>query len=120
MYMVMFVLDDPNRLDEVLDAWDSIGVTGITIVESTGINRRRRAQRVGSMFMAGINRLMDSDQESHYTLFTMVHDQEVVKMCISEIERIVGDLSAPNSGVLASWQLDFVKGVPQPSHEVED
>ena len=113
MYMVMFVLDDPSRLDEVLDAWDSIGVTGVTIIESTGINRRRRARQVGAMFMAGINRIMSSDQESHYTLFTMVHDQEVVQKCIGAAEEIVGDLALPNSGVLASWPLDLVKGVPQ-------
>lgn len=112
MYMVMFVIDDPSHLDEVLDAWDSIGVTGVTIIESTGINRRRRARQVGSMFMAGINRIMSSDQESHYTLFTMVHNQEIVQKCIAAAETIVGNLASPNSGVLASWQLDVVKGVP--------
>lgn len=115
MHMVMFVLDDPNRLDEVLDAWDSIGVSGVTILESTGINRRRRARQVGSMFMAGINRLMSSDQESHYTLFTMVSDRATVQRCIEAAEKIVGDLASPNSGVLASWQLDLVKGVPPDS-----
>lgn len=119
MYMVMFVLDDPNRLDEVLDAWDSIGVSGVTIIESTGINRRRRARQVGSMFMAGINRLMSSDQESHYTLFTLVRDQEIVQDCITAVEKIVGDLNLPNSGVLASWQLDMVKGVPLPTEKSE-
>ncbi len=119
MYMIMFVLDDPNYLDKVLDAWDSIGVTGVTIIESTGINRRKRARQVGSMFMAGVNRLMSSDEESHYTLFTMVHDQEVVENCIAEVEKIVGDLDLPNSGVLASWQLDVVKGVPQSSRKTE-
>lgn len=120
MHMVMFVLDDPNRLDEVLDAWDSIGVSGVTILESTGINRRRRARQVGSMFMAGINRLMSSDQESHYTLFTVVHDRETVQRCIAAAEKIVGDLALPNSGVLASWQLDLVKGVPPASSNSEE
>lgn len=120
MYMVMFVLDDPNRLDEVLDAWDSIGVSGVTILESTGINRRRRARQVGSMFMAGINRLMSSDQESHYTLFTMVHNSSIVQRCIEAAEEIVGDLELPNSGVLASWQLDLVKGVSPALPNSED
>ena len=36
MYMVMFILDDPDRLDAVLDAWAKIGVSGTTIVESAG------------------------------------------------------------------------------------
>lgn len=39
MYMLMFILDDPNYLDEVLDAWEEVGVSGVTIVESTGMAR---------------------------------------------------------------------------------
>ena len=44
MFMVFFVLDDPNRLDDLLAAWTEAGVTGATIIESTGM-RRRMAQR---------------------------------------------------------------------------
>ncbi len=112
MYMILFVLDDPSHLDEVLDAWDAIGVAGVTIIESTGINRRRLARQVGATFMAGINRLMSGDQESHYTLLTIVPDQGIVQRCVEAVEKIVGDLDAPNSGVLAAWPLEYVKGVP--------
>ncbi len=111
MHIVMFVLDDPTFLDEVLNAWESIGVSGVTIIESTGINRRKRARQVGSMVMAGFNRLMSSDEESHYTLFTIVQDMEMVQNCIDAVEKIVGDLNLPDSGVLASWPLGLVKGV---------
>ncbi|MEW5872679.1 MAG: hypothetical protein AB1894_25690 [Chloroflexota bacterium] len=119
MYMVLFVLDDPSRLDEVLAAWDAIGVTGVTIIESTGINRRRRAAQVGTVFMAGINRLMSGDQESHYTLLTIVPNQSIVQRCVEAAEEIVGDLDAPNSGVLAAWPLEYVKGVPNRTRSEE-
>ncbi len=42
MYMLMFVLDDPGRLDPVLEAWEQVGIRGVTIIESTGIHRRRQ------------------------------------------------------------------------------
>ena len=45
MHMVLFVLDDPELLDEVLDVWEAIGVSGVTIMDSTGINRRRLARQ---------------------------------------------------------------------------
>ena len=112
MYMVMFVLNDPNRLDEVLNAWDAGGISGATIIESTGINRRRAARLVGTTIMAGINRLMSSDEESHYTLFAIVPDEATVVKCLATAESVVGDLNDPNTGVLAAWQLDVVKGVP--------
>lgn len=115
MHMVLFVLDNPDRLDEILDAWEAIGVTGVTIIESTGINRRRLARQVGTAFMAGINRLMSGDQESHYTLLTIVKGETMVQRCLATVEAIVGDLNTPNSGVLAAWPLPYVKGVPEPS-----
>jgi len=34
--MVMFVLQDTDRLDGVLDAWRAIGVSGVTIIETIG------------------------------------------------------------------------------------
>lgn len=120
MHMILFVLDDPSQLDSVLDAWNEIGVSGVTIMDSTGINRRRLARQVGTMFMAGINRLMSSEQETHYTLFTIVDSVEVVEKCTAAVERIVGDLNTPNSGVLAAWPLDYVKGVPNKNHLNED
>jgi hypothetical protein len=112
MYMVLFVLDDPDLLEGVLDAWDKIGVSGVTIVESTGINRLRRAQQVGSPFMAGINRLMSGDQEMNYTLLTIVKGETLVQKCVAAVEKVVGDLSEPNTGVLAAWPVAYVKGVP--------
>jgi hypothetical protein len=112
MYMVMFVLDDPSRLDEVLNTWEAVGISGATIIESSGINRRRLAKLVGTNLMAGINRLMSSDEESHYTLFTIVPDESVVARCLEAAESVVGDLNQKNTGVLAAWPLSVVKGVP--------
>jgi nitrogen regulatory protein PII len=112
MYMLMLVLDDPNQLDEVLDAWDGVGVSGVTIIESSGINRRRMARQVGMLFMEGINRLIGSEEESHYTLLVIVPDDATVQACLKAVETITGDLDGPNTGVLAAWPLSFVKGVP--------
>lgn len=118
MHMIMFVLDDPDRLDEVLDAWSELGVSGVTIVESTGVVRHR-GLHVGSPFMAGINRLVRRDQESHITLFTIVKGEAVVRECIQAIERIVGDLKQPYTGVMAAWPVSIVKGVPDPTLDTE-
>lgn len=112
MYMVMFVLDDPNQLDAVLDAWEASGVSGVTIIESTGINRRRRARQVGTAFMSGMNRIIGDTQESHYTLYVIVPEASQVQTCITAAEEVVGDLQQPNTGVLAAWELTTARGVP--------
>jgi hypothetical protein len=111
MYMIMFVLDDPDRLDEILGAWEAVGVSGVTIIESTGLARHVGVKRVGSPLMAGINRILQSDQEGHYTLMTIVSDEQVVTACARAAESIVGPLTEPHTGVLAAWPVPIVHGV---------
>ncbi len=106
MYMIMFVLDDPNRLDAVLEAWHTIGVSGVTIVESTGIYRQRVPARYG------LGGLAVSREEGHYTLFVIVPDEELVRKSLAAVEEVVGNLDDPNTGVLAAWPIMVVKGVP--------
>ncbi len=119
MHMLLFVLDDPNQLDDVLLAWEQVGISGVTIIESTGINRVRTTQLAGKPFMAGINRLLHSDEEGHYTLFTIVKGAETVRECIKAAEKVVGNLKGPHTGVMAAWPVSIVKGIPDPSLNTE-
>lgn len=111
LYMLMFVLDDPNQLDAILDAWEAIGVTGVTFIESSGLYRRQ-AQRANVPFMLGFHRLVGGNREGHYTLFAIV-EQEIIPVCIEAAEKVVGDLSEPQTGVLAAWPLPVIKGAPK-------
>lgn len=108
MYMIMFVLDDPDRLDEVLDAWEQAGTQGATIIESTGINRYRGR----SLPMRYVFTTPRRQEEGHITLFAIVSSLEVAQACLQATEALVGDLNLPNNGVIAIWPLAIVKGVP--------
>jgi len=116
MYMIFFVLDDPNRLDELLAAWERAGVRGATIIESTGIHRQRKR----FIPMRYVFQSTRSVEEGHYTLTAIVEDENTVRACLMATESLLGDLSLPNSGVFAAWPLAWVKGVPkQESQESE-
>lgn len=110
MYMVMFVLDNPEHLDAVLDAWGKVGVTGVTIVESSGVHRRQ-AQRARIPFRHGYGQLVECGEEGHYTLFAIVAGDAIARECLAVAEQVVGDLDLPNTGVLAAWPLGLVKGI---------
>lgn len=107
MYMVLFVLDDPEHLDAVLSAWSAKGLTGVTIIESTGLHRRQKRKRIPMRYTYGDY----VEEEGHYTLLAIVDSQETVQTCLEEAERTVGDLCNPNTGVFAAWPLSLVKGV---------
>lgn len=110
MQMVMFVLDDPSRLDEVLDAWQEMGIQGATIMESTGLYRRR-AHIMGTRYGFGFPRVVERVEEGHYTIFAVVPDASVAQRCLTAVEAIIGDLAQPHTGVFAAWNLDLAKGM---------
>ncbi len=120
MQMLMYVLNNPDLLDDVLDAWHDEGITGVTIVESTGIYRRRPTL-ISARFAVGFPLLVDSMEKGHYTLFATLEDADQVARCLAATESIVGDLSLPNTGALAAWELTLAKKtiLPQPAREEE-
>ena len=111
MYAILFVLNNPNHLDKILEAWDSAGVGGVTIIESTGIHRRSQ-QKLRIPMRYQFMPLSVGVEEGNVTLFTVVSDKQKVNLCLEKAEEIVGDLNDPDTGILVSWQVDFVKGVP--------
>ncbi len=112
MFMVMYVLDNPEKLDAVLEAWDAVGVGGVTIIESSGIFRQQTKRRHIPLRF-GFEHLIERAERGNYTLFTLVEDEEVVEHCTAAVERVVGDLSEPNTGILAAWPLSVVRGLPK-------
>jgi len=105
MEIIFFVLDDPDRLEEVLDAWKEAGVSGATVIESTGFHRLKKRVPMPFAYTPG-----NIVEEGHLTLFAIVKDSALVKKCLAAVEKVVGDLDQPNTGVFASWKLDLTKG----------
>ena len=112
MYLLVCVLDNPSHLTAVLDAWAEAGVPGITVLDSTGIQRvqQRMSRQDVSLFM-GFSRLLRTDQYCHNTLFTVVEDMDTIHRVVKATEAIIGDLSRSHTGILfvlpveAAWGL---------------
>ncbi len=118
-YHVMLVLDDPNHLDAVLDAWFNVGLRGVTIMESTGL-LRRRARALGARYAFGFPRIFESTHAGHFTLVAIVAGREMVDAGLQAAESVVGDLDGPHTGVFAAWPVSFVKGAIKKDAEPEE
>ncbi len=106
MFMIMFVLNDPERLNEILEAWEKSSVKGVTIIESTGMHRVRRQ----FVPMRYVSALFDQE-ESHLTLMAIVEAESQINACLEAAESVVGDLNDPNTGIFTAWPLQCVKGL---------
>lgn len=107
MYMMMMVLDDPNHLYAVLEAWEKAGISGVTILESTGLHRVQR-KFIPMRYVP----VLISEEDNHLTLLAITADEAHVRAALAAAESVVGDLDGPNTGVFAAWPLSVVKGLP--------
>lgn len=100
MNLVVFVLDCTERCPDLLHAWEEAGAVGITILESTGLRRLQAALRDDLPLMPSLRDLLAGQEMHHRTLFTVVPDEATVEAIIAATERVVGDLSRPDTGFL--------------------
>ena len=111
-YLVVLVLDNPDLCNEVLHAWEDSGVGGITILESTGVNRVRRAGlRDDLPLMPSLADLFKTGETHHRTLFSVVDSAEQSERLHAVTESVVGDLNKPNTGLMFVVPLYQVYGL---------
>lgn len=111
-YMVLFILDDPAYLDELLTAWTEGGIKGATIIESTGLYRHQRKL----IPMRYLYTSPQADEKDNVTILALVKDKETSEKCLEIIESVVGDLDEPHTGIFAAWPVESVKGLSHQNH----
>ena len=113
MYLLVMVLDDVTHLSEVLEAWIGAGVKGVTILESTGINRMLMRTSARPMFM-GFSQLFGSGRVGHNTLFAVIDSLDIAQAAAEATEGVIGDLTKPHTGIIFALPVAQTWGMPEP------
>jgi len=113
VYLLVMVLDDAQRLDDVLRAWMQAGVPGITILESTGIHRVLTRHRAQPAYM-GFGQMFGSGRVGHNTLLAVIDAMETAEAAVAATEEVVGTLDRPDTGLVFVVPIARTWGVPQP------
>ena len=98
--LVVFVLDNLEQCGDVLDAWEQAGVSGVTILESTGLGRKRSALGEDLPLLPSLKDLLGTQELHHRTLFTVIEDETTVARVIAATEKVVGDFTRHHTGLL--------------------
>ena len=108
-HQVMIILDDLERLPALLEAWETIGVPGVTILQSVGAHRSRTW--LSSVGLGALDRLFESDEVRRRTLLAVIEDDDLVAQAVAEAERVVGGFDRPDTGLLLVLPVTQVKGL---------
>ena len=111
-YLVVLVLDDPDRSRDVLDAWEAAGAPGVTIIDSSGLGRVRQAGiRDDVPLMPSLSDLFRRQEDRHRTLFSVVKDQSQVEAIAQATQAVVGELDRGHTGLLFAVAVGEVYGL---------
>ena len=122
MFMILFVLHDQSKLQEVMEAWECAGVSGITVLLSSGLKRLQSGDvlREDLPLIPSLEDLIQKDEMLNRTLFTVVKDDQTVEQVVEATQQITGDLNLPNTGFLTVLPVAKVYGLDRKTMFNED
>jgi len=120
-YLVVLIIDNLDLCHPVLDAWEAEGVTGVTILESSGLGRTRRAglRRDDYPLMLSLRDILQSKERHHRTLLSVVESEDKIETLARAAESIIGDLNQSHTGLMFVVELFKVYGLQKPPLRTE-
>lgn len=119
--LIVLVLNDPDKIEDILAAWLAVGISGVTLLDSRGLSHQtnQRGLRDDLPLFPSLEDLLRSREESHRTLCTVVPDSFDVEALVAATEKITGNFDEPNTGILFTLPVSRVWGLqrkqPQPT-----
>ena len=102
MYLIVLVINDPDRLEELLIAWEEAGVVGATVLFSTGMGRIRQLQgwRDDMPLIPSLRDFYEAPENLNRTIFATTNDDAQVDAIVAATQRVVGNLDEAQTGFL--------------------
>ena len=113
MSLILFVLHDPEKLQQVLAAWESCGIPGASVLYNTGLGaiRQHEGLRDDIPLIPSLSDFFSHPEHHGRTIFSIVPDDAIVPALVRATEEVVGDLNEPNNGILAVLPISQVYGL---------
>lgn len=102
MYLILFVLNDPDKLEDLLIAWEENGIQGATVLFSTGLGRIRELDtwRDDMPLIPSLKDFYEIPENLNRTIFTIVKDEVHVDAIVAATKNVVGELDEQETGLL--------------------
>ncbi len=112
--LLVLVLHDPEKSIAIANAWERLGVTGVTLLDSLNMPELPSlAQRADVPPLTSFRALFASAEEHTRTLFALIEDNALLECAITEAQVQAGDFSEPCTGFLFVLPVLRVVGLPK-------
>ena len=108
MQLLIAVINQEEKLDEILAGFLGLGITGATVIRSEGMGRLL-AHDVP--IFAGLHALVERTRPQNQTIFSVIREQAKVDGAIALLQQICGDLNDPATGIAFTLPVNRVVGL---------
>ena len=108
MTLLVFICNNPEKLEEVLEGYLEVGITGSTIIDSLGMGHLLATE---VPIFAGFQSLFSAASAYNKTIFSVINEPGKVEEALNMIEEICGKLGTPGVGIAFTIKLDDVRGL---------
>lgn len=109
MKLLVLILNKVEMLEDILSEFAHADIKGSTILSSTGM--AMALSDYGDIpFLGSLRAIIDPERTENKTVLTVLKEEQVPN-AINLIEKILGDLSEPNTGIVFTLSIDFLKGI---------
>jgi nitrogen regulatory protein P-II 1 len=106
--LLIAVINEEEKLDEILSGLVELGVTGATIVNSEGMGR---VLSHDIPIFAGLETLASRSRPLNQTIFSVIREDEKVDAVIALLQEICGDFEKPATGIVFTIPVTRVVGL---------
>lgn len=112
MDVLVIVLNKTEYLDEILDAFVEIGLTGATIIDSQGMGSAMTdVNNKDEPFYGVLKTMFDDSRPYNKTIFTVIKDDQLLEKAVHTVKEIIGDIHKPGVGIMFSIPLGNTYGM---------
>ena len=109
--LLIFILNKTEKLDKLLKELANEHLTGATVFNSSGMASKlinSNDESLSNIF-GSLRQLLKETKKENKTLMMVTKDQNVAKI-EAVIERVVGNIDEPNTGILFTIPVDYLRG----------
>ncbi len=107
MKLLILILNKVEKLEEVLEGFIEIGITGATVIESVGMGQILSEE---VPIFAGLRFMFAGAKPHNKTIFSAIKDEKE-KLVIKLLQKILGDLNDPGTGIVFTIPIERIEGL---------
>jgi nitrogen regulatory protein P-II 1 len=108
VHLLIAVINQEEKLEDVLAGFLEIGVTGATVLNSEGMGRLLASE---VPIFAGLAALQRRTRPRNQTLFAVIQDDAKVDRALALLQEVCGSLDEPGTGIAFTVPVTRVVGL---------